>query len=68
VAELKPGWGFAPSGRPAASAAGPDSPRGQMPVLLARGIALDKASVGMCEMAWMLEHALTGREYRDGTP
>jgi len=65
VAELKPGWGFAPSSRPAACAAGPNSPPGDLPVVMARGLKLDKAAIGMCELAWMLEHALTGREYGD---
>lgn len=65
VAELKPGWGFAPSELPAPCASGPDSPPQEMPVLLARGLPLEKNAVGMCEIAWMLEHVLTGREYRD---
>jgi hypothetical protein len=65
VAELKPGWGFAPSAKPAACASGADSEPRHLPVLLARGLKLEKEVLGMCEVAWLIEHALTGREYRD---
>lgn len=66
VAELRPGWAFAAGkGQTAWAHAGPDSAPADLPVLLARGLTLPKATVGMCEVAWILQHVLTGQEYRD---
>jgi len=66
IAELHPGWAFATGDdKPALAHAAPDSAPQQLPVFLARGLTLPKSTVGMCEVAWILQHALTGLEYRD---
>lgn len=66
LAELRPGWGFAAqAGAAAAAPSGQDSPPETLPVLLARGLTIPKASIGMCEVAWLLQNLLTGQEFRD---
>jgi len=66
LAELKPGWGFVNQYiRDPSAPAGPDSDPADMPVFLARGITLPKSTIGICEVAWVLEHVLTGQEYHD---
>ncbi|MBK9975029.1 MAG: hypothetical protein IPP14_09690 [Planctomycetes bacterium] len=66
IAELHPGWAFATGDDKLALAhAAPDSAPQHLPVFLARGLTLPKSIVGMCEVAWILQHALAGLEYRD---
>lgn len=66
VAEIKPGWGFTGQYvRTPSESVGPDCPPDQFPVLLARNLDLPKQTFGMCELAWLLQHVLTGTEYRD---
>lgn len=66
LAELRPGWGFTGEFiREPRGPVGPDNDPGDLPVLLSRGLNLPKSSIGMCEIAWVLQHVLTGQEFRD---
>lgn len=66
VAEIRPGWGFTGQYvREPSESVGPDCPPEQFPVLLARNLDLPKQTFAMGEVAWLLQHVLSGTEYRD---
>lgn len=66
LAELQPGSGFINQYvREPSAPVGPDDDPGEFGVFLARGMTLPKTTIGTCEVAWVLQHVLTGAEYRD---
>lgn len=66
VAEIRPGWGFTSEfTRSPSESVGPDADPAQFPVVLARNLNPGKTSLGMCELAWLLQDVLTGTEYHD---